>query len=103
MRSALGNVVANAVRYTPRGGSVTVSAARDIDGITLLVADTGQGIPADLLPRVFERFARGPESKGSGLGLAIAHDVAVAHKGRIEVVSSSPAGTSIRITVPVAA
>jgi two-component system, OmpR family, sensor histidine kinase BaeS len=103
MRSALGNVVANAIRYTPRGGSVTLSAERAPDGIALIVADTGSGIAADLLPRVFERFARGADSKGSGLGLAIAHDIVAAHGGRIEVVATSPSGTTIRITVPSAA
>ena len=103
MRSALGNVVANAVRYTPRGGTVTISTARAQNGIALTVADTGSGIPPDLMPRVFERFARGAESRGSGLGLAIAHDIVVAHGGGIEVVSSSPSGTTVRITAPVAA
>ncbi|HLZ94926.1 MAG TPA: HAMP domain-containing sensor histidine kinase, partial [Candidatus Dormibacteraeota bacterium] len=103
MRSALGNVVANAIRYTPRGGTVTISTARAQNGIALTVADTGSGIPPDLMPRVFERFARGAESRGSGLGLAIAHDIVVAHGGGIEVVSSSPSGTTVRITVPVAA
>jgi len=102
IRSALGNVVANAIRYTPRGGSVTVSAARAGDRIALSVADTGRGIPSDLLPRVFERFVRGPGSKGSGLGLAIAHDIVVAHGGQIEVASTTPAGTTVRMILPIA-
>jgi two-component system sensor histidine kinase BaeS len=103
IRSALGNVVANAIRYTPRGGTVTISAARAQDGIAMTVVDTGSGIPPELQPRVFERFARGPESKGSGLGLAIAHDIVIAHGGHIEVVSSSSSGTTVRITVPLTA
>lgn len=103
MRSALGNVVANAIRHTPRGGTVIVSAARGTDGISMSVSDTGSGIAPDLQPRVFERFVRGADSKGSGLGLAIAHDIVSAHGGRIEVVSSSGAGTTMRITVPAAA
>lgn len=103
MRSALGNVVANAVRYTPRGGTVTVAAAHTGDKIALSVADTGSGIPPELLPRVFERFVRAPGSPGSGLGLAIAHDIVIAHGGEIAVVSSTPTGTTVRLTVPVAA
>ena len=103
MRSALGNVVANAIRYTPRGGTVSVATEQAADRIAMVVVDTGPGISKELLPHVFERFARGPESKGSGLGLAIAHDIVVAHGGRIEVVSTSPSGTTVRITVPIAA
>jgi two-component system sensor histidine kinase BaeS len=102
MRSALGNVVANGIRYTPRGGSITVYAERAGDRIALSVSDTGQGIAPDMLPRVFDRFARGLESTGSGLGLAIAHDIVAAHGGRIEVVSSTPSGTTVRMTVPIA-
>jgi signal transduction histidine kinase len=102
IRSALGNVVSNAIRYTSRGGSVTVSAARADDRILLSVTDTGEGIPPDLLPRVFERFVRGPGSIGSGLGLAIAHDIVVAHGGQIEVASSTPSGTKVRMTLPIA-
>ena len=101
IRSALSNVVANAMRYTPRGGSVTVSAARADGRIVLYVADTGQGIPPDLVPRVFDRFVRGPGSKGSGLGLAIAHDIVAAHGGQIEVANSSSAGTTVRMTLPI--
>ena len=101
VRGALGNIVANALRYTPRGGSVTVSAAKAGDRISLSVSDTGSGIAPELLPRVFERFVRGPGSSGSGLGLAIAHDIVVAHGGQIEVASSTPAGTTVRMTLPI--
>jgi two-component system, OmpR family, sensor histidine kinase BaeS len=103
VRGALGNVVANALRYTPRGGSVKVSAVRAGDRISLSVTDTGSGIAPELLPRVFERFVRGPGSSGSGLGLAIAHDIVVAHGGQIEVTNSTPAGTTVRMTLPIAA
>ena len=100
LRGALGNVVANGIRYTPRGGSVTISAEGSADRIAFTVSDTGPGIAPDLLPRVFHRFVRGPESTGSGLGLAIAHDIAAAHGGQIEVTSSTPSGTTMRMTVP---
>jgi two-component system sensor histidine kinase BaeS len=100
MRAALGNLVANGIRYTPRGGSVTVSAERAGDRIALSVTDTGGGISPDVLPRVFDRFVRGPGSTGSGLGLAIAHEIVAAHGGQIEVVSSTPSGTTVRMTLP---
>jgi signal transduction histidine kinase len=103
MRAALGNVIANGIRYTPRGGSVTISAERAGDRIAFSVSDTGAGISPDVRPRVFDRFVRGPESTGSGLGLAIAHDIVVAHGGQIEVASSTPTGTTIRMTAPISA
>ena len=94
----------NAVRHTPPGGSVSVSAvaAAAADRVVISVTDTGEGIAPDLLPHVFERFVRGPGSKGSGLGLAIAHDITVAHGGTIEVDSSAGAGTTFRISLPIA-
>jgi len=103
LRGALGNVVANGIRYTPHGGSVTISAERSADRIAFTVSDTGRGIAPDVLPRVFDRFVRGPESSGSGLGLAIAHDIVAAHGGQIEVTSSTPSGTTVRMTVPASA
>lgn len=103
MRSALGNVVANGIRHTPRGGSVMISAQRAGERIAISVSDTGPGIAPDVLPRVFDRFVRGPESTGSGLGLAIAHDIVAAHGGEIAVASSTPSGTTVRMTVPISA
>ena len=102
MRSAVGNVVANAIRHTPAGGSVKVAAALVDGAVTISVTDTGEGIAPDLLPHVFERFVRGPGSKGSGLGLAIAHDITVAHGGTIDVASKVGAGTKVTIKLPVA-
>ncbi len=102
MRSAIGNVIANAIRHTPSGGSVSVSAVAADARLVISVTDTGDGIAPDLLPRVFERFVRGAGSKGSGLGLAIAHDITVAHGGTIDVESTVGAGTTFRISLPVA-
>ena len=102
MRSALGNVIANAIRHTKAEGSVTVNGARAGERIVLDVVDNGEGIPADLLPHVFERFVRGPHSRGTGLGLAIAHDLVVAHSGEIVATSTVGTGTVIRITLPLA-
>jgi len=105
MRSAIGNVIANAIRHTPPGGSVSVAAAAAAAGdrVVISVTDTGEGIAADLLPHVFERFVRGAGSKGTGLGLAIAHDITVAHGGTIDVESTAGAGTTFRISLPLAA
>jgi signal transduction histidine kinase len=102
IRGVLGNLLSNAIRYTPRGGIVTASARRTGDSVTFAVRDTGQGIPSELRPRIFERFVKGPGSPGSGLGLAIAKDVVGAHGGTIEAISESGKGTEIRFTLPVA-
>jgi two-component system sensor histidine kinase BaeS len=102
MRSALGNVVANAIRHTKSGGSVTIDASRAGEWIVVEVVDDGEGIPADLLPHIFERFVRGPRSRGTGLGLAIAHDIVAAHGGEIDAKSTVGLGTSIRMSLPIA-
>ena len=89
-------LVDNALRHTPSGGTVTVAAAGDPDGVTLSVEDTGEGISADALPHVFERFYRADAARSSGsgfgLGLSIAQAIAQAHGSSIEVKSSPKAG-----------
>ncbi len=96
----LRNLLANAIRYTPAGGSVRVTAQRSGDQVVVEVRDTGAGIAPELLPRVFERFVKGPGSTGSGLGLAIAHDIVQAHGGTIEAISQEGKGTTARFTLP---
>jgi two-component system sensor histidine kinase BaeS len=100
MRGVLGNLLANALRYTPTGGKVSVSVAPDRNGMAITVADTGSGIPPDMLPHLFERFVKDPGSPGSGLGLAIARDVVAAHLGTIEASSPPGGGTTIRVWLP---
>lgn len=102
----LGNLLDNALRHTPAGGQVTIDAAtgREAGTITLTVTDTGEGIPAEHLPHVFERFyradtARDRDHGGSGIGLAIVKALVEAHGGHIDV-SSSGAGTAFTITMP---
>ena len=102
MRSALANVISNAIRHTPPGGSVRVGVQSADDQVMIGVTDTGEGIPAKLLPRVFERFVKAPTSTGSGLGLAIVHDIVTAHGGKIEIDSTQGVGTSVRITLQAA-
>jgi two-component system OmpR family sensor kinase len=81
----LSNLIDNALRYTPRGGRIDVSVDRDQHGVTLSVADTGPGIPAEARERVFDRFYRGDDNAepGSGLGLSIVKRIADAHHASI--------------------
>jgi signal transduction histidine kinase len=94
IRQVISNLLSNAIRHTPSGGSVKVAVTSASAQVTLTVTDAGEGIPPDLLPHVFERFVKGPNSKGSGLGLAIAHDIIVTHGGSIEV-QNQPGGGAI--------
>ena len=103
MRSALANVISNAIRHTPPGGSVRVGVQSAGDQVVIRITDTGEGIPAKLLPRVFERFVKTPSSTGSGLGLAIVHDIVTAHGGKIEIQSTQGVGTAVSITLQAAA
>src|SRR3989475_3635595 len=102
------NLVDNAVKYTPEGGSVTVTA-RSVAGGQLEVAviDTGVGIPTADLPRITERFyrvdkARSRELGGTGLGLAIVRHLVVAHGGQLRIESEPGRGTSVYVTAPIA-
>jgi two-component system sensor histidine kinase BaeS len=99
IRSVLGNLLSNAIRHTPSGGSIKVSAGQSGDEVIVTVTDTGEGIPAELLPRVFERFVKGAGSPGSGLGLAIARDIVTAHGGTLEIQSTLGAGTTVRLAL----
>lgn len=101
----LNNLIGNALRHTPPGGSVTLSARRDGRLIHIEVADTGEGISPEDLPHVFESFYRGDKSRnrgtgGSGLGLAIARGIVRAHGGEISVESQSGTGAAFRISLP---
>jgi two-component system sensor histidine kinase BaeS len=102
MRSALANVISNALRHTPPGGSVRVGVQWAGDQVVISVTDTGEGIPAKLLPHVFERFVKTPSSSGSGLGLAIVNDIVTAHGGKIEIESTQGVGTAARISLQAA-
>ncbi len=102
LRGVFGNLLSNALRHTPAGGSIVVAAKRSGDHVMVTVRDTGEGIPADLLPRIFDRFVKGPGSRGSGLGLAIARDVVTAHGGTIEAECKVGSGTAVRFSLPIA-
>jgi two-component system, OmpR family, sensor histidine kinase BaeS len=98
----LSNLLTNAIRHTPSGGAVLVSAGRDGAAVAFAVSDTGSGIPTEDLERVFDRFARSPDSGGSGLGLAIARSLVRAHGGEISATSSPDGGSTFRFTLPAA-
>lgn len=105
LREALNNVVANAILYNTRGGSVTISTRQSAGTATIEVADTGIGIPAEAVPRVFDRFfrvdkARSREIGGSGLGLSIARTIFVAHGGSISCTSEPGVGSMFVISLP---
>jgi len=97
IRQVISNLLSNAIRHTPSGGTVKVAVNSASDQVTMTVSDTGEGIPPDLLPHVFERFVKGPNSKGSGLGLAIAHDIIEADGGSIDVQNQPGGGTIVTV------
>ena len=106
LRQMFTNLFDNALRHTPAGGRIRVAAELGKDGIVLSVADTGSGIPAEHLPRIFERFyrvdpGRAREQGGTGLGLAIVKHLVEAHGGRVEAESALGRGTTIRMHFPV--
>jgi signal transduction histidine kinase len=99
-----GNLLANAVRFTPPGGSVRVRATESDGGVRFEVKDTGPGIPAEYQERIFERFFRvpGTPAGGAGLGLSVAKEVVEAHGGGIGVESEPGRGATFWFTLPVA-
>lgn len=102
LRQALGNFVGNAIRFTPSGGKVEVTLTSQSEGIHIVVRDTGCGIAAENLDKIFERFwttGQGPQGT-RGLGLAIARSIIDAHQGRITVSSGAGKGTTFEIFIP---
>jgi signal transduction histidine kinase len=104
IQQVLSNLVGNAIKFTPRGGRITLRAEAHMAEVRLAVIDTGPGIAPDQLPHVFGRFwqARTGDMRGIGLGLAIARGIVEAHHGRIWVESRLGEGSAFYFTVPVA-
>jgi len=100
IRQVVGNLVVNAVRFTPAGGRISVDAGEGADGVWVRVRDTGPGIGSEELAHVFDRFYRSPGSSGSGLGLPIARNLVQAHGGEISIQSPPGGGTTVRFTLP---
>ncbi|MDA8188621.1 MAG: ATP-binding protein [Dehalococcoidales bacterium] len=105
VQQVLINLIHNAIKFTPAGGNVTVRAAGRNAGVCVSVADTGIGIPAENLSRVFERFYKADKSRssgGTGLGLAVAKHIVQAHGGEIWVESVEGQGATFSFTLPLA-
>jgi signal transduction histidine kinase len=100
----LANLIQNAVRYTPPGGRIELRAAPDARALRFVVSDTGGGIAAEHLPRLFERFSRvpGAPAGGAGLGLYICKEIVEAHGGRVGVESDPGRGSLFWFTLPLA-
>lgn len=98
----LTNLLTNAIRYTPAGGEISVTADADDETVTFRVSDTGTGIPKAYIGRVFEKFFRvpGQSGQGAGLGLAIAKEIIQSHGGTISVESREGKGTTFTFTLP---
>jgi signal transduction histidine kinase len=104
VQQVLSNLVGNAIKFTPRGGRISLRVRREADEVSIAVIDTGPGIPADQLPHIFGRFwqANRSDKRGIGLGLAIARGIVEAHRGRIWVESRVGEGSAFYFTLPVA-
>ncbi len=105
LRQLLVNLLSNAIRYTPAGGKINITL-KDVDkGVEIAVADTGIGIPAEDIPRIFDRFYRADKARsrqygGSGLGLSIVKWIGDAHRGAIKVDSGVGEGSVFIVTLP---
>ncbi len=103
LKQALFNLISNAIKFTPAGGTIRLAARRDVDGVILTVADNGVGIPSEDQARVFEKFERGnPQARqsGAGLGLSLVKSFIELHGGRVEIVSETNKGTTITLFLP---
>lgn len=110
LRLVIDNLLENALKYTPAGGRVSVSAAPEGSELAISISDTGRGIPAEDLPHIFERFyrvnkarTRSADPGGAGLGLSIVQAIVAAHRGRIEVSSNPGQGTTFILRFPLTA
>ncbi len=106
LRRMLDNLLGNAIKFTPVGGTVLVRLRRNTAGLTVEVADTGVGIPADQLERIFDRFYQVDGSMtrrfgGTGLGLALVREIAEAHGGSVKAESEPNKGSLFRVTLPI--
>jgi two-component system sensor histidine kinase BaeS len=104
LAQVIGNLVSNAIKFTPGGGTVTIEADQEGQEIWIKVSDTGPGIPPDEQKRMFEPFVRGETGRrfpqGMGLGLSIAQELVIAHGGRLELESEAGFGASFTIRLP---
>jgi two-component system heavy metal sensor histidine kinase CusS len=100
---AIGNLIANSLAHTPMGGTVTITAARDTTGTSVIIGDTGRGIPPEHLPHIFDRFYRADPARtsgGVGLGLAIVKGIVELHGGTVSAESTTDRGTTVAVWFP---
>jgi signal transduction histidine kinase len=107
MQQVVWNLLFNAIKFTPRGGRVQIGVGREGKHVQLTVKDTGEGIPADLLPYLFERFRGGRASDhrqaGLGLGLTLVRELVELHEGTVRAESAGPGqGATFTIALPIA-
>jgi signal transduction histidine kinase len=100
LKQAIDNLLRNAIDASPDGGRVRLEARRDGPDHVIAVADDGPGIPADVLPKIFDLYFT-TKADGTGVGLAVTHQIVEAHQGRIDVISSPGAGTRMIVRLPV--
>jgi signal transduction histidine kinase len=100
IREVLLNLLSNAIRHTPPASPISIEARLEPRRLIIRVIDSGAGIPPEELPRIFDRFHKGRDSRGSGLGLAIARTLVTAHGGTIDVVSTVGKGTTVMVSLP---
>ena len=103
MERVVGNLIGNAIKYTPEGGAIRVMMGRQNGHVTLAVRDTGRGIPAHELPHLFEKYRRVRDkhrTEGTGLGLFIAKTIVEAHGGQIQVESAPGIGSTFTVLLP---
>ena len=103
LQRVVANLLGNAIKYTPRGGRITISTGREKSNVAVAFKDTGRGIPADEIPHLFEKYRRVREQKrteGTGLGLFIAKTIVDAHGGDIRVQSTPGVGSTFTILLP---
>jgi len=98
----LGNLVSNALRYTPANGEIRVSVCREEETVVFEVSDTGPGVPEEQRPHIFEKYYEGGRARfmGAGLGLAVARGVVDAHGGRIALEDADGRGATFRVYLP---
>jgi signal transduction histidine kinase len=101
VRQILSNLVSNALKQMPEGGSLQISVRADQAMTEVLVADTGPGIPPDRLDAIFERFVRDGDAAGTGLGLSIARDLAIAHDGSLVAANRQGGGAVFTLSLPI--
>ena len=96
------NLIANALKYTPKGGHVLVKVSENPDSVRVEVKDTGQGMPREACVKIFDKFQRLPEtlSGGTGIGLTISREIVKAHSGKIWAESEPGKGSSFIFEIP---